>query len=153
MDFVGAEKFLEIYITSHYIGISLWNSLPPSLRLTSVNFAGSLPASFSLLKTFFYSRSLRTGSATEWSQLWAALYKLINTCTIPYNTNTILCILVCCVLFFPAIPWSALFLLVLVYSPFGLVSLCTKDIGLLDHAHPPTPMMHIAYYLLFPQNV
>jgi len=32
-----------------------------------------------LLKTHFYSRGLRTGSATEWSLLWAALYKFRNT--------------------------------------------------------------------------
>src|SRR6218665_808203 len=39
--------------------------------LSSLNFAvsGSRSASLSLLKTYFYSRGLCTGSATEWSLL------------------------------------------------------------------------------------
>jgi len=43
-------------------------SLPPSLRLTLLS--RSLSACFSILKIFFYSRDLRTGSATEWSLMW-----------------------------------------------------------------------------------
>jgi len=41
--------------------------------------SGSLSASLSLLKTYFYSWGLRTGSATEWSLPWVALYKFRNT--------------------------------------------------------------------------
>jgi len=59
------------------IGPSLWNALPSSLRLTLLS--GSLSASLSLLKTYFYSRGLRTGSAIEFSLPWAALYKFRNT--------------------------------------------------------------------------
>jgi len=39
----------------------------------------SLTIVFFLLKTFFYSRGVRTGSASEWQLLWLALYKLRNT--------------------------------------------------------------------------
>ena len=49
------------------IGPSLWNALPSSLRITLLS--GSLPTSLSLLKTSFFSRGLRTGSAAEWPQL------------------------------------------------------------------------------------
>jgi len=55
------------------IGPSLWNALPSSLHLS-----GSLSASLSLLKTYFYSWGLHTGSTTEWSLPWAVLYKLRN---------------------------------------------------------------------------
>jgi len=55
------------------IGPSLWNALPSSLRATFLS--GSVPTSLSLLKTYFFSRDFRTGSATEWLLLWAALYK------------------------------------------------------------------------------
>ena len=46
------------------IGPSLWNALPSSLRATFLS--GSVPTSLSLLKTYFFSRGFRTGSATEW---------------------------------------------------------------------------------------
>ena len=58
------------------IGPSIWNDLPQSLWLTLLS--GSLPASFSLLKTFSYSRGLRTGSVNERYLLLMALYKLRN---------------------------------------------------------------------------
>ena len=63
-------------------GPSLWNPLPSSLCFTLLS--GSLSASLSLLKTYFYSLGLRTSNATEWSLPWAALYKFRNT--IRYNT-------------------------------------------------------------------
>ena len=47
------------------IGPSLYNALPSSLYLTLL--FGSLSASLSILKTYFYSRGVHTGSATEWS--------------------------------------------------------------------------------------
>ena len=59
------------------IGPSLWNPLPASLCLTLLS--GSLSAAISLLKTYFYSQGLHTGSATEGSLPWAALYKFRNT--------------------------------------------------------------------------
>ena len=49
------------------IGPSLWNSLPSTLRGTLLS--GSLSTSLSLLKTYFFSRGYRTGSATEWPWL------------------------------------------------------------------------------------
>ena len=58
------------------IGPSIWRALPSSLRLTLLS--GSLSASLSLLRTYFYSRGLRTGSATEWSLPREALYKFRN---------------------------------------------------------------------------
>jgi hypothetical protein len=45
------------------IGPTLWNSLPPRLRSTF--FTVSVATSFSYLKTYFFSRGLRTGSASE----------------------------------------------------------------------------------------
>src|SRR6218665_4077573 len=47
------------------IGPSLWNAIPSFLRLTLLS--GSLSTSLPFLKTYFYYRDLRTGSATEWS--------------------------------------------------------------------------------------
>src|SRR6218665_499891 len=44
---------------------SFCNALPSSLRLTMLS--GSRSVSLSLLKTYFYSWGLCTGSATEWS--------------------------------------------------------------------------------------
>src|SRR5688572_9315464 len=49
------------------IGPSLWNALPFTLRETFLS--GSLSSSLSLLKTYFFSRGSRTGSATEWPRL------------------------------------------------------------------------------------
>jgi len=59
------------------IGPSLWNTLPSSFRLTLLS--GSLLASLSLLKTYFYSQGLRTGSVIEWYLPWAAFYNSRNT--------------------------------------------------------------------------
>ena len=50
------------------IGTYLWNALHSSLCLTLMS--GSRSASLSLLKTYFYSRGLRTESATWWSLPW-----------------------------------------------------------------------------------
>ena len=49
------------------IGSSLWNALPSSLRLTLLS--GCLSGSLPLLKTYFCSRAVRTGSDTtcKWS--------------------------------------------------------------------------------------
>jgi hypothetical protein len=49
------------------IGPSLWNALHFTLRETFLS--GSLSSSLSLLKTYFFSRGSRTGSATEWPRL------------------------------------------------------------------------------------
>jgi len=65
------------------IEFHLWKALPSSLPLPY----GSLSASLSLLKTYFYSRGLLTGGATEWSLLWAALYIFRNT--IRYNLKVV----------------------------------------------------------------
>src|SRR6218665_1411438 len=76
-------------------GPSLWNALPsslPSLHLTLLS--GSLSASISLLKTYFCSRGLRTGSDAEWSLLPAALYKFRNTIKIQtFSTSASSCVL------------------------------------------------------------
>ena len=62
----------------------LWLPVPSWTRykillVVSRTLSGSRSASLSLLKTYFYSRGLRTGSASEWSLQWAALYRFRNT--------------------------------------------------------------------------
>jgi len=68
------------------IGTYLWNALHSSLCLTLMS--GSRSASLFLLKTYFCSLGLRTGSTTEWSLLWAALYNFRNTIWYMYNTSS-----------------------------------------------------------------
>jgi len=48
--------------------------------------SGSLSASLSLLKTYFYSLGLRTGSATEWSLPWAAIYTFRSPIRFTYTS-------------------------------------------------------------------
>jgi len=47
----------------------------------------SLSASLLILKTYFYTLGLHTGSTTVWSLPWSALYKFINT--IRYDTKPV----------------------------------------------------------------
>jgi len=77
-DFICLWSYLRIlpFMESELI-CRFRSSLPSPLRWTLLS--GSLSASLCLLKTYFCSRGLRTGSATECSLPWVALCKVWNT--------------------------------------------------------------------------